>query len=124
MTTIPTTRPRTPPPPRPHGRGAGARIAPLENGDRMSGAEFDRRCAGHPDLERVELIEGVVYMPPPLFEETHGAPHSDVVTWLGVYRSATPGLVVSDNSSMRHDRNNRPQPDAYLRILETHGGRS
>lgn len=99
-------------------------LPPLQNGDRLTGAEFDRRCAALPDLERVELIEGVVYMSPPVFGSDHGVPHSRAVIWLGTYEASTPGVIVSDNTSVRLDPNNRPQPDAYLRILPTHGGRT
>ena len=63
-------------------------------------------------------------MPPPLFEEDHGAPHANLVGWLLQYRAATSGVLLSDNSSLRLDLDNRPQPDAYLRILATHGGRT
>jgi hypothetical protein len=35
---------------------------PLENGDRLTRAEFERRYAAMPNLKKAELIEGVVYM--------------------------------------------------------------
>ena len=63
-------------------------------------------------------------MSPPVFEEHHGLPQSDLIAWLGVYRAATPGLIGADNTSVRMDLRNMPQPDVYLRIFETHGGRS
>src|SRR5205823_1978232 len=101
-----------------------ARALALHDGDRLTGEEFDLRCADLPDLEQVELIEGVVRMPPPTFETHHGAPHAELLTWLGIYRANTPGTILSDNSSLRIDPMNRPQPDAYLRILSSHGGRT
>jgi Uma2 family endonuclease len=99
-------------------------VPPLRDGNRLAGKEFDRRYAATPDGTKAELIEGIVYMPPPCFEEDHGAPHSDLVAWLGHYRAGTPGVIVSDNTSLRLDPRNRPQPDAYLRVLHTHGGRT
>lgn len=35
-------------------------IPPLENGDRLSRAEFERRYQAMPQVKRAELIEGVV----------------------------------------------------------------
>ena len=46
------------PPPSPRGV-----VPPLENGDRLSRAEFERRYMAMPDLKKAELIEGVVYVP-------------------------------------------------------------
>jgi len=34
----------------------------LENGDRLSRAEFERRYQRMPEVKKAELIEGVVYM--------------------------------------------------------------
>ena len=35
---------------------------PLENGDRLSCREFERRYAAMPNHQKAELVEGVVYM--------------------------------------------------------------
>jgi hypothetical protein len=35
-------------------------IPPLENGDRLTRAEFERRYEGMPNLKKAELIEGIV----------------------------------------------------------------
>ena len=77
-----------------------------------------------PVSTKAELIEGIVYMPPPVFEDGHGGPHADVMWWLGCYRVATPGVRSADNTSLRLDLGNLPQPDAYLRILPTYGGKT
>ena len=37
-------------------------MLPLENGDRLSRAEFERRYGAMPHLKKAELIEGVVYV--------------------------------------------------------------
>jgi hypothetical protein len=55
----------------------------LQNGDRLSRAEFERRYDATPNLKRAELIEGVVYMPPPVSFDEHAGPHFDVIAWLG-----------------------------------------
>jgi Uma2 family endonuclease len=99
-------------------------IPALRQGDRLTRDEFERRYEQMPDVKKAELIEGVVYMPSPLSNKRHGAPHADLMAWLGVYRSHTPGVEVSDNSTLRLDWDNEPQPDAMLRILPQCGGQS
>lgn len=99
-------------------------VLPLENGDRLTRVEFERRYAAMPDSKKAELIEGVVYMPAALRYRRHGKPHSDIITWLGVYVAATPGVESADNTTVRLDADNEPQPDALLRIDEVHGGQS
>ena len=96
-------------------------LPPLENGDRLTRAEFERRYSAMPQLKKAELIEGVVYVSLPV-RVIHSQPHADLMTWLGVYKAATPGVTAYDNPTVRLDADNEPQPDAVLR-LET-GGQS
>ena len=96
----------------------------LEGGDRLSRAEFERRYQGMPQLKKAELIEGVVYVASPVRIKHHGEPHGDIVTWLGLYKVATPGVMLGDNTTVRLDAENEPQPDALLRIDEFCGGQS
>ncbi len=96
---------------------------PLMNGDCLSRDEFERRYHAMPKGTRAELIEGEVYMPSPARWESHGAPHSDVNTWLGTYRAHTPGTDAGDSATIRLDLENEPQPDASLIVLPSHGGR-
>jgi Uma2 family endonuclease len=98
-------------------------IPPLENGDRLTRAEFERRYDAMPDLKKAELIEGVVYMPSPVRFQRHGKPHFKLITWLGQFEAATPGVEGADNGSIRLDLDNMPQPDAFLLVLPSHGGR-
>ena len=91
-------------------------IPPLENGDRLSRFEFERRYQSMPDLKQAELIEGVVYMAAALRIRSHGEPHGLLMTWLGTYRAFTPGTVLGDNSTVRLDLENEPQPDAVLLV--------
>ncbi len=91
------------------------KILPLENGDRLSRSEFERRYQAMPKTKKAELIEGKVYMASPV-RIIHGQPHAYMMTWLGVYCAATPGTQLADNTTVRLDLDNEPQPDALLRI--------
>jgi Uma2 family endonuclease len=99
-------------------------IPPLENGDRLTRYEFERRYDSMPHLKRAELIEGVVYMAAALRFRSHGQPHASLMTCLGNYMVATPGVALGDAPTVRLDLDNEPQPDAVLLIEERCGGRS
>ena len=81
MTVIPQPRPVPPKP-----------IPPLQGGDHLTRDEFERRYDATPDLKKAELLDGVVYMPPPVSDEDHGVPHLDLAGWIAMYRFATPGV--------------------------------
>jgi Uma2 family endonuclease len=100
------------------------RLPPLQNGDHLTRAEFERRYAAQPELKKAELIEGVVHMPSPVHHEKHSKPHSRIVGWLFNYVAATPGTDFGDNATIRLDLENVVQPDAFLRIHNDKGGRS
>lgn len=91
------------------------KILPLENGDRLSRCEFERRYQAMPKTKKAELIEGKVYMASPV-RIIHGQPHAYIMGWLAVYHAATPGTQLADNTTVRLDLDNEPQPDALLRI--------
>ncbi|HSZ57043.1 MAG TPA: Uma2 family endonuclease [Tepidisphaeraceae bacterium] len=98
-------------------------VLPLEPGDHLTRDEFERRYDATPGLKKAELIEGVVYMPPPAVRwDFHGGPQFELIYWLGVYRAATPGVLGGDNSSVRMDLKNEPQPDAFLFVDPQCGG--
>jgi Uma2 family endonuclease len=97
-------------------------VPALENGDRLTRAEFERRYEAMPPLKKAELIEGVVYVPSPVRHRQHGSPHAHLIGWLFQYTANTPGVEVGDNSSVRLDLDNEPQPDALLFIDPTRGG--
>lgn len=96
----------------------------LENGDRVTRDEFERRYHQMPHLKKAELIEGVVYVPSPLRYNQHGKPHSQIMTWLGNYAATTPSLETANNTTLRLDFDNEVQPDALLRVDESCGGTS
>jgi Uma2 family endonuclease len=96
----------------------------LANGDRLTRAEFERRYAAMPEGIKAELIEGIVYMSPPVRFQPHSEPQAHLIIWLGHYVAKTPGLRIGDNGTVRLDEDNEPQPDAFL-ILPPHlGGRA
>jgi Uma2 family endonuclease len=99
-------------------------VLPLENGDRLSRDEFERRYDAMPHLKKAELIEGVVYVPSPVRYLHHGSPHAQLIGWLIQYAANTPGVGVADNTSVRLDLDNEPQPDALLLIDPAYGGQS
>ena len=99
-------------------------IPPLQNGDRLTRDEFLRRYQAMPEVHGAELVEGVVYMPSPVSAQRHGEPHFDLNGWLFTYRAHTPGVLGGDNSTLRLDLDNAPQPDGYLRLLPQCGGQS
>ena len=96
----------------------------LENGDRLTRREFERRYATRPDIKKAELIEGVVYMSAAVRITSHGEPHSAVIAWLGTYCAHTPRVRTADNATVRLDLDNEPQPDVLLRIEPQAGGQS
>lgn len=98
------------------------KLPPLESGDRLTRAEFERRYAAMPQVKKAELIAGIVYMASPLRANAHSEPHGAIVTWLGVYSAATPGVKFYDNPTVRLEGDNEPQPDAVLRLER--GGQS
>lgn len=104
------------------GRILDPKIPRLQNGDHLTIEEFNRRRDNMPDLKKGELLDGVVFMAPPVSVTEHGFPHSDLITWLGNYRIATPGIRLSDNGTLRSAAQTESQPDAMLLILPEFGG--
>jgi Uma2 family endonuclease len=97
---------------------------PLHAGDCLARFEFERRYEAHPEIKKAELIDGVVYMPSPARFPEHAEPHARMVTWLGVYAAATPGVRGGDNATVRLDLGTEVQPDALLRLDPELGGKS
>jgi Uma2 family endonuclease len=97
-------------------------LPPLQSGDRMTRAEFERRWDAMPELKKAELIEGVVYVASPVPHRFHGNPHFNLIFWLGSYAAATPGVEGGDISTLRLGPVDAPQADAYLLVLPANGG--
>jgi Uma2 family endonuclease len=77
-----------------------------------------------PHVKKAELLEGEVYLPSPVRHTTHGRPHFYLITWLGAYGAATPGVDASDHATLRLDWRNEVQPDVLLRLAVEAGGHS
>ncbi len=99
-------------------------IPPLENGDHLTLAEFERRYEAMPELKKAELVEGVVFVEYRVRADLHGMPHSELVGWLGTYHAMTPGVEISNNATSIIDGDNEYQPDASLVIDANCGGQS
>jgi Uma2 family endonuclease len=99
-------------------------VPPLENGDRLTRDEFERRYSAMPRLKKAELIEGVVHLPSPVRVEQHAEQHGDLITWLGTYRLHTPGVRFGDNATVRLDLDNEPQPDVVAFLDPKVGGQA
>src|SRR4051794_6613666 len=67
-------------------------IPPLEPGDHLTPAEFLRRYEAMPDLKKAELIQGIVYMAPPVRIDFHAEPDNLIQGWLCNYAVATKGV--------------------------------
>jgi Uma2 family endonuclease len=100
-------------------------IPPLENGDKLTRYEFERRYKATPNLKKAELTEGIVYiMPAALRFRSHGQPHGWIIGWLVTYEAATSGVALGVEPTVRLDLDNEPQPDAVLLILPEAGGQT
>ena len=100
------------------------RIPELCSGDVLTRDEFERRYEAMPHVKKAELIEGVVAMGSPVRLRHHGRPEHLLGAWLGFYESATPGLVVANNTTVRLDLDNEFQPDLLLCLPEHAGGQA
>lgn len=98
-------------------------LLPLRNGEHLSRGEFERRWDAMPELKHAELIEGIVFMPPPT-SDLHGGSHMDVSIYLGRYATETAGVAARITPSIRLDNKNEFQPDCLLRIESRTLGRS
>ncbi|MDF5710888.1 MAG: Uma2 family endonuclease [Nostoc sp. S4] len=99
-------------------------IPHLENGDKLSRYEFERRYNAMRNL-KAELIEGIVYiMPAALRFRSHSQPHGWIIGWLFTYEAATPGVALGVEPTVRLDLDNELQPDALLLINPEAGGQA
>lgn len=96
----------------------------LENGERMTQAEFHARYELLPPGFQAELIGGIVYVVPSPLKLAHGRGDARVTGWLFHYSASTPGTEVQTNATTILDDQSEPQPDASLLILPSHGGQT
>src|SRR5690242_21649266 len=89
-------------------------LVSLESGDYLTREEFHRRYLERPDINRAELVEGIVYIGSRVRVLEHGEPHATLVGWLGTYAARVPGMDVSAQGTVFLDSRNEVQPDAFL----------
>jgi hypothetical protein len=114
------------------------RIPPLRDGDRMDASEFLRRYAADRSVYSAELLKGIVHVTrrrehengeemivPPISAEGHSQPHLDLLTWIGIYTTHTPGIAGhTPVTTILPSQDTGFEPDALLRILPECGGGS
>ena len=95
---------------------------PLENGDRLTSAEFLRRYEAMPEIKKAEFIEGRVHIAPPVradHAEADGLLHG----WMGSYGVSRGDLKFYPNPTLILDADNTRQPDSVLCTAPRRGGR-
>jgi Uma2 family endonuclease len=98
-------------------------VLPLQNGDRMTQAQFHRSYEAYPEDVKFELIQGTVYMASPLRRD-HARRHVQLTALLERYEGKTPGIELLDNATTILGEESEQQPDLALRILSAYGGQS
>jgi hypothetical protein len=95
----------------------------FEPGDRMSREEFLDLWYKMPALKFAELIDGVVYMPPPISAD-HGRCNSMIKGGvIGLYAAYTPVCQALSNATWLM-LDSVPQPDSALLVAPEAGGRT
>jgi Uma2 family endonuclease len=100
---------------------AGPPAEPLEQGQHLDRESFHAGYRAMPPEARAELIQGVVYMPSPLYSP-HARLEGWIAAWLGAYAFATPGVVLLPGVSTCLGEDGEVQPDQSLSILPECGG--
>jgi Putative restriction endonuclease len=88
----------------------------------LSREEFHRRYEAMPQLQKAELIEGVVFLQSPARLRRSGKARTELVAWLGMYSAYTPGTEGSMNPTVLLDPHSEPQPDTLLMLAFACGG--
>ncbi len=99
-------------------------VPPLEHGDHLTRAEFERRWDATPNLKIAELLDGIVYIPQTGSFLYHARPAAHLIAWTGLYAAATLGVEGRCHASLRLDERNEPQPDSLLLIQQAYGGQT
>jgi Uma2 family endonuclease len=86
----------------------------LENGDRLTLDEFNRRYCARPDLRHAELIEGVVHLPSPARIPQHADPLGLIAGWLAAFCALTTGVRLALGGTTRLSDESQVEPDAFL----------
>ena len=89
-------------------------VMPLESGDRLTREEFHRRYCDNPQINRAELILGVVYVPSPMCFDRHDAPTLSMHGWLFTYQLDKPHVKAGGSASLCLLADTEVQPDGFL----------
>jgi Uma2 family endonuclease len=98
----------------------------LQAGDHLTREEFHRRYCARSDIKKAELIQGVVFVPSPVWADLHGEPHEAAIGWLYAYRARNHAVRLLDNATVYLDADgirDELQPDACLWLNEPGGPR-
>ncbi len=95
----------------------------LQNGDRMTQAEFHVRYEAYPKDVKIELIGGTVFMASPT-RWSHGAYLLKLGAMMDRYSEATPGIDCAIDATAILSEESEPRPDLALRVLAEYGGQS
>lgn len=98
-------------------------MLPLQPGERLDQPTFHARYENSPEDLRAELIGGIVYIMSPVSDD-HSTPHSSLTWWLVEYEMATPGTAARVDATIVLGPEDEVRPDACLRVLPSHGGRT
>ena len=98
------------------------RVLPLQNGDRLTREEFERRYFAMPDVIKAELLEGEVYIPSRDRLRICAQYRMAFTLWIGNYIAYTSGLSAGLNSTVMIDQDNEPLPDIVMLIKPEFGG--
>lgn len=95
----------------------------LHTGDTMTQEEFTAIYSTYGEDFRAELIEGEVFvLRDDISFEYHSEPDADISTWIGTYRSETPGLTSAGPATTILDGKNVVEPDLQMRVRREYGG--
>ena len=99
-------------------------VPELENGDRLTRDEFERRYEAMPDLKKAELIEGVVYMPSPVRHRRHSRPTFTSATGWATTRRALPASRPATTAASAWTSTTSPSPTPTCFIVPECGGQA
>jgi hypothetical protein len=95
----------------------------LEDGAQRTRAESERRRRARREVQKAEPIEGVVNKVARVSNENQGRPDARLIGGLDRGVEGTPGVEVTDHSSIRLDLDQLPQAGAPRSFLPEPGGR-
>jgi hypothetical protein len=100
-----------------------ASLLPLENGENLHSPAFLRRYESMPDVKKVELVEGTVFLPSPVRADLHGEPNGLMQIWMVTYAYKDGQCAFYPGTTLLLDVENVVEPDAILCSPPRKGGR-